>query len=67
MLRNLPANRQFNVAVDAHVDNDWAVCDGESLIDLVEIVGATNSKPLGAKTDGQFLEIWLNNFRIFRR
>ena len=28
MLRDLPADGQFNVSIDAHVDDDWAVFDG---------------------------------------
>ena len=67
MLRNFPAHRQFDVSVDAHVDNDWAVFDRNGLIYLAEIVGPVNAKALGPETDGQFFEIWLNDFRIFRR
>jgi hypothetical protein len=39
----LPAHRQFNVSVDAHVDCHRAVFDGERLVDLAEIVGKTVS------------------------
>src|SRR5260221_5959933 len=67
MLRDLPANGQFNVSIDAHVDNYWAVFDRKSLIYLAEIVGPINSKALGAKADGQFFEIRLSNFSIFGR
>ena len=66
MFRNLPANGQLNVSIDAHVDNYWTVFDRKCLIYLAEIVWSTNSKTLGAKADRQFFEIWLNNFRVFR-
>jgi hypothetical protein len=36
-LRNLPADGQFDITVDAHVDNHWAVLDRESLVDFAEI------------------------------
>ena len=67
MLRNLPANRQFNVSVDAHIDNHRAVFDGKSLVNLAEIVGPIDSESLGAKANGEFFEIRLGDFGIFRR
>ena len=67
MLCNLPAHGQFNVAIDAYVDNDRAIFDGERFIDLAEIVGPVDSEALGAKADGQFFEIGLSDFRVFRR
>src|SRR5580700_559662 len=67
MLRNLPAYWQFDITVDTHVDDHRAVFDRKSLVDLAEIVGPINSKALGAKADGQFFEIRLGNFGIFRR
>ena len=41
MLRNLPANGQLNVSIDAHVDNYWTVFDRKCLIYLAEIVWST--------------------------
>ena len=38
-LRNLPAHGQFNVAVDAYVDDDGPVLDCKRFVDLAEIVG----------------------------
>jgi hypothetical protein len=38
MLRNLPADRQSDVAVYAHVGDNGAVFDRESFIDVAEIV-----------------------------
>jgi hypothetical protein len=52
MLRNFPAHRQFDISVDAHVDDDRAVFDSESFIDLTEIVGPIDSEPLGAEANG---------------
>ena len=45
----------------------WAVLDRERFIDLTEIFGPIDSEPLGAEADGQFLEIGLGDFGIFRR
>jgi hypothetical protein len=67
MLRNLPAHGQFHVAIDAHIDDDRAVFDGESLIYLAEIVGPIDSETLGAKADRQFFEIRLSDFGVFGR
>ena len=67
MLSDLPANGQFNVSIDPHVDNDWAVFNRNGLIYLAEIVGPVNAKALGPEADGQVFEIWLNNFRVFWR
>ena len=38
-LRNLPANGQLDVAVDADVNDHWTIIDRESFVDLAEIVG----------------------------
>ena len=67
MLGYLPANRQFNISVDAHIDDHRAVFDGESLVDLAEVIGPIDSEALGAKANSQFLEIRLGDFGIFRR
>jgi hypothetical protein len=67
MLRNFPTDGQFDITVDVHVDDHWAVLDGKRFIDLTEIVGPIDSEALGPKTDGQFFEIRLSNFRIFGR
>jgi hypothetical protein len=67
MLSDLPANGQFDVSVDANVDNNWAVFNRNGLIYLAEIVGPVNAKALGPEADGQFFEIWLKNFRVFWR
>jgi len=67
MLSDLPANGQFNVSIDPHVDNDWAVFNRNGLIYLAEIVGPVNAKALGPEADRQFFEIWLNDFRVFWR
>jgi hypothetical protein len=66
-LRNLPANGQLDVAVDADVNNHWTIFNRESFVDLAEIVGPIDSEALGAKTDGQFFEIGRCDFRVFRR
>lgn len=66
MLSDLPANGQFNVSIDPDVDNDWPIFNRNGLIYLAEIVGPVNAKALGPEADGQFFEIWLNDFRIFR-
>lgn len=49
MLRDLPAHGQFNVAVDAHIDDHWTVFDRKRLIDLAEIVGPIDPETLGAQ------------------
>jgi hypothetical protein len=51
MLRNLPADGQFNVAVDAHVDDHRAVLNCKSFVDLAEIVGPIDPETLGAEAD----------------
>ena len=38
-LRNLPAYGQLDVAVDADVNDHWAIFNRESFVDLAEIVG----------------------------
>ena len=67
MLSDLPANGQFNVSIDPDVDNDWPIFNRNGLIYLAEIVGPVNAKALGPEADGQFFEIWLNDFRVFWR
>jgi hypothetical protein len=67
MLGYLPANRQFKISVDAHIDDHRAVFDGESFVDLTEVIGPIDSEAPGAKTNSQFLEIRLGDFGIFRR
>lgn len=67
MLRNLPADWQFDIAVNTNVDDHRPVFDRKRLIDLAEIIGAVHSETLGAEADGQFLEIGLSDFRIFGR
>ena len=47
MLSDLPANGQFNVSIDPHVDNDWTIFNRNGLIYLAEIVGPVNAKALG--------------------
>jgi hypothetical protein len=54
MLCNFPTDGQFDITVDLHVDNHWAVLDRKRFIDLTEIVGPIDSEALGAKADGQF-------------
>ena len=66
-LCNRPAAGQFDITVDAHIDDHRAVFDCKSFVDLAEIVGAVDSKALGAKADRQFFEIRLSDFRIFCR
>jgi hypothetical protein len=66
-LRNLPANGQFDITVDTNVDDDRAVLDRKSFINLAEIVGPIDSETLGAKADGQFFEIGRCDFPVFRR
>src|ERR1700722_1605277 len=47
-LRNLPANGQLDVAVDADINNHWTIFNRESFVDLAEIVGPIDSEALGA-------------------
>ena len=66
-LCNLPTDWQFDIAVNAHVDDYRTLFDGKRFVDLAEIVGPVDSKAFGAEADGQFFEIRLCDFRIFRR
>jgi hypothetical protein len=67
VLSDLPADGQFDFAVDTHVDDYGSAFDCKSLVDLAEVVGAIDALALGAKAHGQFLEIGLSHFSIFRR
>ena len=66
-LCNRPAAGQFDITIDAHIDDHRTVFDRKRFIDLAEIVRPVDSETLGAKSDSQFFEIWLGNFSVLRR
>jgi hypothetical protein len=45
VLSDLPADGQFDVSVDTHVDDHGSVFDCKSLVDLAEVVGAIDAPP----------------------
>jgi hypothetical protein len=52
MRSDLPANWQFNVSIDPHIDNGWTIFNRDWPIYLIEVVGPVSAKALGLEADG---------------